>query len=148
MRYLLSIYTLLMIAGSVITLALVPRALKDTGQERQRLEEELPGIEFETMVEAGYRFNTMLLFVEIFYYYLLLTFAGDDWQLYYGGFAFGVIHILYLVAGKVEKRRLSKGVTQIRLARTMILLTALLTAVEILFLALAFYLLLHPTLEA
>ena len=148
MRYLLSIYTLLMIAGSVITLALVPRALKDTGRERQRLEEELPGIEFDTMVEAGYRFNTMLLFIEIFYYYLLLTFAGDDWQLYYGGFAFGVIHILYLVAGKVEKRRLSKGVIQIRLARTMILLTALLTAVEILFLALAFYLLLRPTLEA
>jgi hypothetical protein len=148
MRYLLSIYTLLMIAGSVITLALVPRALKDTGQERQRLEEELPGIEFETMVEAGYRFNTMLLFVEIFYYYLLLTFAGDDWQLYYGGFAFGVIHILYLIAGKIEKRRLSKGVTRIRLARSMILLTAMLTVVEILFLALAFYLLLRPTIEA
>ena len=148
MRYLLLIYTLLMIAGSVITLALVPRALKDTGQERQRLEEELPDIAFETMVEAGYRFNTMLLFVEIFYYYLLLTFAGDDWQLYYGGFAFGIIHILYLVAGKVEKRRLSKGVTRTRLARTMILLTAMLTVVEILFLALAFYLLLRPTLEA
>ncbi|MHB9112274.1 MAG: hypothetical protein ACYC4D_06565 [Thermoleophilia bacterium] len=144
MSFLLSIYTLLMIAGSIITLALVPRALRDTGQERQRLEEELPGVEFETMVEAGYRFNTLLLFIEVFYYYLLLTYAGDNWQLYYGGFAFGVIHILYLVAGKFEKRRLSKSVTRTRLARTMILVTAFLTVVEILFLALAFYLLLRP----
>lgn len=135
-------YTLLMIASSVITLALVPRALRDTGQERQRLEEELPGVEFETMVEAGYRFNTILLLIEIFYYYLLLTLAGDYWLLYYGGFAFGVIHIIFLVEGKFEKRRLSRGVTRTRLARAMILLTALLTSVEILFLAFAFFLLL------
>lgn len=144
MPFLLSIYTLLMIAGSIITLALVPRALKDVGQERRRLEEKLPGVEFETMVEAGYRFNTLLLLIEIFYYYLLLTYAGDEWQLFYGGFAFGVIHIIYLVAGKIEKRRLSKGGSRPRLARSMILLTALLTAVEILFLALVFYLLLRP----
>ncbi|MHB8792766.1 MAG: hypothetical protein ACYC6O_05455 [Thermoleophilia bacterium] len=145
MRILLSIYTMLMIGGSIMTLALVPRALRDTGRERQRMEEVLPGVEFETMVKASYRFNTMLLLIEIFYYYLLLSYAGDDWQLYYGGFAFGLIHILYLVAGKFEKHRLSKNVTATRLAYTMILLTALLTVVEILFLALAFYLLLRPT---
>jgi len=144
MHLFLAIYSLLMIAGSIFTLALVPRALRDVGQERQRLREELPGAEFETMVEAGYRLNTMLLLVEIFFYYLLLSYAGDEWQLYYGGFAFGLIHILYLVAGKFEKRRLSKGGIRTRFARSMILLTALLTAVEILFLAWACYLLLQP----
>ena len=40
MSLLLSIYTLLMIAGSTLTLSLVPRALRDVGQERQRLERE------------------------------------------------------------------------------------------------------------
>lgn len=140
----LAIYSLLMIGGSIFTLFLVPRALRDVGQERQRLEEELPGAEFETMVEAGYRLNTTLLLVEIFFYYLLLSNAGESWMLYYGGFAFGVIHIFYLITGKLEKRRLSKGGIRNRLARSMILLTASLTAVEVLFLVLAVFLLLQP----
>ncbi|MDO8735850.1 MAG: hypothetical protein Q7K29_02050 [Thermoleophilia bacterium] len=144
MTLLLSIYTLLMIAGSIFTLALVPRAMKDVGQERRRMEEEMPGVEFEKMVEAGYRLNTALLLLEIVYYYLLLSHAGDEWSLYYGGFTFGVIHIFYLVAGKIEKRRLSKGNVHNRFARSLIMLTASLTAVEILFLVWAFYLLLLP----
>lgn len=144
MTLFLAIYTLLMIAGSMFTLALVPRALRDVGQERQRLEEELPGVQFEKMVEAGYRLNTTLLLLEIIYYYLLLSFAEDRWLLYYGGFTFGMIHIFYLIAGKIEKRRLSRGSVRNRLARYMILLTASLTLVEILFLAWAFFTLVIP----
>jgi len=144
MTFFLAIYTLLMIASSLFTLALVPRALRDVGHERQRLEEELPGVEFEKMVAAGYRLNTTLLLLEIIYYYLLLTFAADRWLLYYGGFTFGVIHIFYLIAGKIEKRRLSRGSVHFRFARYMILLTALLTLLEILFLAWTFFTLVIP----
>lgn len=133
-----------MIAGSIFALTLMPRALRDVGHERQLLEEELPEAEFEVMVEAGYRLNTMLLLVEIAYYYLLMRHAGPEWQFVYGGFAFGVIHIFYLVAGRLEKRRLSSGRTSTRIARILIWVTGLLTMVELGFLVWVCYLLVQP----
>ena len=145
MRVFMFIYTVLMIGGSVLTLALVPRALRDVGQERQRLKEDLPEAEFESMVEAGYRVNTFLLLVEILYYYLLLRYADSVWQFLYGGFAFGVIHIFYLVVGRFEKRRLSRGSTRTGPARFLLWLTALLTSVELGFLFWVCYLLLLPS---
>lgn len=148
MRILLFFYTLLMIAGSVFTLSLAPRAFRDLGQERQRLKEELPGVEFEKMVEAGYRLNVLVLLVEIFYYYLLIRSAGPLWQLFYGGFAFGIFHIFYLVSGRLEKRRLSKGSVGTRFARFLLWLATLLTTTEVFFLVLACYLLLQPAVES
>ncbi len=147
-RTFLFLYSLVMVAGSILTLAMVPRALKDVGHERQRLSEQLPGAEFETMVEAGYRLNNLLLLFEITYYYLLLRYAGPEWQFFYGGFIFGVIHIFYLVVGRLEKRRLSKGIAHTGLARFLIWLTALLTIVELFFLVWVMYLLLQPVPES
>ena len=144
MRVFLFIYTLLMIGGSLLTLSLIPRALKDVGQERQRLREELPEAEFEQMVEAGYRVNTFLVLVEILYYFLLLRYSGSVWQFLYGGFVFGVIHIFYLVVGRLEKRRLARGSTRTRPARFLLWLTAALTSLELLFLIWVSYLLLLP----
>ncbi len=144
LRIFLFIYTFYMLAISALTLGLAPRALKDLGQERQRLRQEAPAVTFEAMVEAGYRVNFFLLLTEIFYYYLLLGFGGPGWQLFYGGFAFGVIHIGYLAASRLEKKRLSRGSTRTGAARFLIWLTAALTAVEIAFLAYVAFLLLHP----
>jgi len=123
-----------MIGGSLFTLALIPRALKDLGQERQRLSEEAPGVEFESMVLAGYRLNNLLLLIEIAYYYLLLRYGGPDWQFFYGGFVFGVIHIFYLVLGRLELHRLIKGIARTRFARAFILATAGLTSLEVVYL--------------
>lgn len=148
MRTFLFIYSLLMLAGSALTLALVPRALRDVGQERQRLSEKLPDAEFQTIVEAGYRLNNLLLLIEIIYYYLLLRYGGPEWQFFYGGFGFGVIHIFYLVVGRLEKRRLSLGITRTGFARRLIWLTAVLTTVEIFFLVWVGFLLLQPLPEA
>ena len=144
MRIFMFIYSLLMIGGSALTLALIPRALRDVGMERQRLKEELPEAEFQTMVEAGYRVNNLLLLIEIIYYYLLLRYAGPEWQFFYGGFVFGVIHIFYLVIGRVEKRRLSQGSTRTGPARFLLLLTGMLTVGEAFFLFWVAYLLLQP----
>jgi len=144
MRTFLFIYSLLMIAGSILTLALVPRAIRDVGRERQRLRAEFPEAEFQTMVEAGYRLNNLLLLVEIIYYYLLLRYGGPEWQLFYGGFAFGLIHIFYLVAGRLERRRLSVGSTQTGVARMLIWVTAVLTTIELFFLIWVCYLLWQP----
>jgi len=143
MHVFLFAYTLMMLAGSAFTLGLVPRALRDLGRERQRLAQELPQINFEAMVEAGYRVNTFLLLVEISYYYLLLRYGGPDWQFFYGGFAFGLIHITYLVFSRLEKRRLSRGLTRTRFARLLIWLTAVLTSAEIVFLVWVSFLLLR-----
>jgi hypothetical protein len=144
MRIFLFIYTVFMLASSFFTLVLVPRALRDLGHERQRLKEQLPEADFDVMVEAGYRVNTFLLLLEILYYYLLLGFGGAEWQFLYGGFVFGIIHIGYLIASRLEKRRLSRGAAHTRAARVMVWLTALLTAVEICFLVWVSYLLLLP----
>lgn len=144
MRIFMFIYTLAIIAGSVLTLALIPRALRDVGHERQRLKEDLPEAEFQTMVDAGYRVNNLLLFIEILYYYLLLRYAGPEWQFFYGGFVLGVIHIFYLIIGRVEKRRLSKGSTRTGPARFLLWLTGLLTIGEVFFLFWVAYLLLQP----
>ena len=144
MRIFLFIYTLFMLAGSAFTLGLVPRALKDLGQERQRLRQDLPEASFEIMVEAGYRVNSLLVLFEILYYYLLLSYNGDMWQLFWGGFVFGVIHIGYLIGGRLEKRRLSRGVTRTGAARIRIWLTTILTVVEIGFLVWVCILLLRP----
>lgn len=133
-----------MLAISILTLGLAPRALRDLGQERQRLRKEAPGANFEAMVEVGYRVNVFLLLTEIFYYYLLLGFGGPRWQFLYGGFVFGIIHIGYLIASRMEKRRLSRGTTRTAAARFLIWLTAILTVVEIAFLGYAAFLLLGP----
>ena len=145
MRIFLFIYTIFMLAGSVFTLGLVPRALKDLGQERQRLRRDLPEANFEAMVEAGYRVNSILVLVEILYYYLLLSYDGGTWQFFWGGFAFGVIHIGYLVGGRLEKRRLSRGPSRTGAARLRIWVSAVLTCVEIGFLVYVCVLLLQPS---
>ncbi len=144
MRIFLFIYTFFMLTISVFTLGLVPRALKDLGRERQRLQQEAPSASFEAMVEAGYRVNVFLLLTEIIYYYLLLSFGGPEWQFFYGGFVFGIIHIGYLVASRMEKRRLWRGTTRTGAARFLIWLTATLTFVEIVFLTYVVFLLLQP----
>ena len=142
MRTFLLIYTFIMMAISAFTLGLVPRALRDLGQERQRLRETIPEASFEEMVEAGYRVNVTLLLVEILYYYLLLSHGGPEWQFLYGGSAFGVIHIGYLIAGRLEKRRLSRGIARTAAARFLIWLTAILTTLEAFFLLWVVFLLL------
>lgn len=135
-------YTVAMIAGSVFILAMFPRAIQDLGQERQRLKEELPGASFERMLNASYRLNTILVLLEILYYLLLLRFAGDEIILLYGAFAFGLIHIAYLIMGRLERRRLASGTTRIRLARFLAWNTAILTIIEVAFLFFAGYFLL------
>lgn len=138
------IYTMLMIGASLFTLVLVPRALKDVGQERQLLAERAPEVEFNSMVEAGYRLNTVLLLIELLYYFLLLRYTGPEWQFLYGGFVFGIIHIGYLVFGRLEKLRLSSGSRRTTLARFQIWVTALLTCLEVAFLIWVSYLLILP----
>jgi len=138
------IYTLLMLAGCGLTLGLVPRALRELGQERQLLQEALPGAQFDQMVEAGYRMNMVLLLVEILYYYLLFRHAGPEWQFVWGGFAFGLIHILYLIVGRAERWRLKSGKTRTALARVFVWLTATLTLAEVFFLVWVAVLLLEP----
>ena len=140
----LFIYTLFMLAGSAFTLGLVPRALKDLGRERQRLRQDLPEANFEMMVEAGYRVNSLLVLFEVLYYYLLLSYSRGMWQLFWGGFVFGVIHIGYLIGGRLEKRRLSRGITRTGAARIRIWLMTILTVVEIGFLVWVCVLLLQP----
>ena len=144
MRIFMLTYTVLMLAGSAFTLGLVPRALRDLGHERERLATELPGVEFKRMVNAGYHLNALLLMVEVLFYYLLLRYTGPEWQFFYGGFFFGIIHIGYLIMGRVERRRLADGSTRTRFARLLIWVTALLTGVEIPFLLLVSFLLLGP----
>lgn len=144
MRIFMFFYTVLMIVVSAFTLGLVPRALRDLGQERRILREKLPGAEFEQMVEAGYRMNAVLLLVEILYYYFLLRYAGPEWQFFLGGSVFGLIHICYLVVSRLEKRRLTTGKTRTGTARLMIWLTAVFTAVETVFLLWVAYLLTQP----
>lgn len=146
MRTFLFIYTLLMLAGCGLTLGLVPRALKEMGQERQLLQEAIPGARFDQMVDAGYRLNMILLLVEILYYYLLFRHAGPEWQFVYGGFALGMIHIFYLIVGRLEKWRLKSGKTRTGLARMFIWLTAIMTLAEICFLVWVAVLLLEPPL--
>lgn len=141
MRIFLTIYTILMIAGSVIILLLVPRSLRDLGHERERLQEEMPEVSYERMVDAGYRFNFLIMLVEILYYYLLVAYGGPEWQIFYGGLFFGIVHIGFLVSSRFEKRRLAKDYTRSRAARFMIWLTASLTVVEVAFLCLVLYLL-------
>lgn len=141
MRIFLFIYTLAMVAGSVISLALTPGSLRDLGRERERLKEALPDVSYDEMVAAGYRFNTLVLLLEIVYYYLLLSYSGDDRRLFAGASAFGVIHIVYLVASRFEKRRLARDYTRSRGAALTIRLTALLTILETVFLVLVLYLL-------
>lgn len=145
MRSFMLIYTVAMISGSVLTLALVPQALRDLGREKERLKEAMPDADMRGMLETGYRLNTFLLLVEIFYYYLLLRFAGDEWQFLYGGFFFGVIHIFYLVTGRLEKKRLAEGHKRKRGGRFLILMTATFTSLELFFLFIVGYLLLEQT---
>ncbi len=142
MRIFLLIYTAAIVAASLFTLALVPRALKDLGHERQRLEEQVPGASFEGMLEAGYRLNTLILLVELLYYFLLLRYASSEPIILYGAFAFGVIHIAYLISGRWERRRLARGMKRTRGARTLIWVTAALTVAEVAFLFTAGYMLL------
>mgnify|MGYP001567019792 CR=1 FL=1 len=146
-RAFLFIYTIIMVAAGGLTLGLVPRALKDLGQERQRLQLDLPGASFERVLEAGYRLNTFLLLVEIAYYYLLLTYAGPGWQFRYGSFAFGVIHVIYLISGRFEKRRLTSVSARTSVARLILWVTASLTTVELFFLLWVGLLLLNPPVE-
>ena len=141
MRYFLTIYTLLMIAGSVLTLSLVPRSLRDLGHERERLQETLPEVSYERMIVAGYRFNFAVLLVEILYYYLLVDYDSSDWPVFYGGAFFGLVHVGFLVSSRFEKRRLARPYTRSRWARIMVWLTAILTFFEIIFLAFVLYLL-------
>ncbi|MBE0428580.1 MAG: hypothetical protein IBX61_01755 [Thermoleophilia bacterium] len=141
MRIFLFIYTLFVLAGSALTLRLVPRALRDLGRERQKLKESYPEARFEQMVEAGYRMNILLLLAEILYYYLLLAYT-DRWQLFWGAAAFGLIHIVYLVVGRFERNRLKRTGDGTGAARLFIWLTAVLTSVEIVFLAGVLYVLL------
>lgn len=145
MRIFMFFYTVLMLAGSSFTLAMVPRALRDLGRERQRLGETLPGARFDQMIEAGYRMNSLLVLVEILFYYLLLRYTGPEWQFFYGGFFFGVLHILYLVAGRLERRRLKKGTRHTGMARAMIWFTALFTLAETVFLVWVAFLLTNPS---
>jgi len=147
LRIFMFIYTVLMIAGSAFTLGLVPRALRDLGHERARLAEIVPGAEFKRMVDAGYRLNSLLLMIEVFYYYLLLRNTGPEWQFFFGGFFFGMIHIVYLIMGRIEKGRLAGGSTRTRFARLIILVTGALTGVEIMFLIWVCYLLQGPAPE-
>lgn len=137
-------YTVVMLAASGFTLAMVPRALRDLGQERQRLKEALPGVRFDQMVDAGYRVNSLLMLIEILYYYLLLRYTGPQWQFFYGGFFFGVLHIVYLAAGRLERRRLKRGTRHTGLARAMIWLTAIFTSAELVFLVWVVLLLASP----
>lgn len=141
MRTFLFIYTLLMLAGSVVTLSLVPRSLRDLGHERERLQAQLPEVAYERMVNAGYRFNFLILLLEIAYYYLLVDFGASEWRIFYGGAFFGLVHIGYLVTSRLEKRRLTREYGSLRLARMIIWLTAGLTAIEIGFLVMVLYLL-------
>lgn len=142
MRTFLLIYTAAMLGGSLLTLSLVPRSLRDMGRERERLREALPEASYDHMVEAGYRFNFLILVLEIVYYYLLVDFGRSEPLLFYGGAAFGIIHIAFLVTSRLERRRLKKEYTRSRYARPLVWLTAIITVVEIVFLVLAFYLLL------
>ncbi|MHB0914745.1 MAG: hypothetical protein ACYC5A_05030 [Thermoleophilia bacterium] len=141
MRIFLLIYTMAMVAGSVLTLSLVPRSLRDLGHERERLQAELPEVSYERMVNAGYRFNFLILLLEIAYYYLLIDYSDSEQRIFYGGAFFGLVHIGYLVTSRLEKRRLSREYGNRKLARLMIWLTAGLTACEIAFLGLVLYLL-------
>ncbi|MHB1381551.1 MAG: hypothetical protein ACYCXJ_04940 [Thermoleophilia bacterium] len=141
MRIFLLIYTMAMVAGSVLTLSLVPRSLRDLGHERERLQAELPEVSYERMVNAGYRFNFLILLLEIAYYYLLIDYSDSEQRIFYGGAFFGLVHIGYLVTSRLEKRRLSREYGSRKLARLMIWLTAGLTACEIAFLGLVLYLL-------
>ena len=142
MRIFLLIYTAAIVAASLFTLALVPRALKDLGHERQRLEEQVPGASFEGMLQAGYRLNTFIVLAELLYYFLLLRFAGGEPLILYGAFAFGLIHIGYLITGRWERQRLARGMKRTRGARMLIWLTAALTVAEVAFLFTAGYLVL------
>lgn len=141
MRIFLLIYTLVMVAGSIVALSLAPRSLRDLGHERERLQAQLPEISYERMVNAGYRFNFLILLLEIAYYYLLIDFGGPERQIFYGGAFFGLVHIGYLVTSRLEKRRLSREYGNRRLARVIIWLTAALTTIEIGFLVMVLYLL-------
>lgn len=141
MRFFLIIYTVAMMAGSAIALALVPRSLRDLGRERERLKDMMPEVSYERMVDAGYRFNFLVLLLEIAYYYLLIDFGGPGWQIFYGGAFFGLVHIGFLVSSRFEKRRLSRDYTRSRGAQVMIWLAAALTACEFVFLVLVLYLL-------
>lgn len=137
MRAFLFIYTLAMIAFSVFTLGLVPRSLRDIGRERQKLKQEAPEASFERMVEAGYRLNTLLVLVEVFYYFLLLRYLSGHSLAMYTAFTFGVVHIFYLIMGRWERRRLFRGKTRARGVRQLILFTAFLTFIEVIFLGYA-----------
>ncbi len=139
MQIFLVIYTVLMLFFSLVSLSLVPHSLRDLGHERQRVEEELPGADFARMLEAGYRLNVSLILVELLYYLLLLRFAGDSDFLYYGAFAFGLVHISYLVTGRLERRRIARGYRRVRGARLLIWITATLTSLETGFLVAAAY---------
>ncbi len=140
MRLILLAYTTLMLGFSIASLAMMPRALRDLGHERRLVEREIPGANFERMLEAGYRLNMFLVLVELLYYLLLLRFAGDSAFLFYGAFAFGLIHIAYLVAGRLEKQRLAAEHRWAPGARLLIWATALATVLEIAFLGSALYL--------
>lgn len=142
MRPFLFIYTLAMITFSIFTLGMAPRTLRGVGHERQRLKESAPDASFERLVEVGYRLNTLLLLIEILYYFLLLRFLSSHALAKYAAFAFGVVHISYLITGRWEKRRLSSGKTRTKGARRLIMLTAVLTVFEIVFLGYAGVLLL------
>jgi hypothetical protein len=142
MRIFLLIYTAAMMAGSIMTLSLVPRSLRDLGRERERVKEDLPDVNYEQMVEAGYRFNFAVLMLEIIYYYLLVGFARSQWVLFYGGALFGLIHIAFLVASRFERRRLKREYTRSRSARALVWLTGFVTVAEVCFLSAAFLFLL------
>lgn len=142
MRIFLLIYTAAIGLGCVVTLALVPRSLRDLGRERERLKEAMPEADYDRMVEASYRFNFVILLLEILYYYLLVGFGRSHWQMFYGGAFFGLVHIAFLAASRMERRRLKRAYTRSRFARLMVWLTAVITVLEIGFLAVVFYLLL------
>lgn len=139
MRIFLFFYTILMLSISTFSLVMIPRSLRNLGHERQLLKEELPEASFERMLEVGYRLNTMLVLAEILYYLLLMRYSSPLPPLRYGAFSFGVIHIAYLVTGRIEKRRLALGRKGTGVARLLIWFSALVTTLEIVFLGLVTY---------
>lgn len=135
----LFLYTVMMLAASIFSLGMVPRSLRNLGHERQLLKEDLPEANFERMVEVGYRLNTLLVLAEVFYYFLLMRYWSSNPALRYGAFCFGLIHIAYLVTGRLEKRRLARGSTRTRGARLLIWSGAAVTVLEIIFLWVIIY---------
>jgi hypothetical protein len=139
LRIFLFLYTVFMLAISIFSLVMVPRSLRQLGHERQLLRQDLPEASFERLVEIGYRLNSLLVLAEVFYYFLLIRYWSSEPGLRYGAFSFGLIHIAYLVTGRLERRRLAQGSTHTHGARLLIWSSAAVTVLEIVFLWVVIY---------